>query len=122
MNNLYSFIAYFTIGCEVGFLFYIFIFFIFFYIFFKKTIDFNVEYCYYIYMVIPLITLIKISIPNTPFERIDFISIIVKLITEVNLTKKELPQALFFYIFLNLDLHSFFFDIIYINIYINVLK
>ena len=50
-------------------------------------------------MVIPLITLIKISIPNTPFERIDFISIIVKLTTEVNLTKKELPQALFFYIF-----------------------
>ena len=47
-------------------------------------------------MVIPLITLIKISIPNTPFERIDFISNI-KLTTEVSLMQKELPQALFFY-------------------------
>ena len=58
-------------------------------------------------MVIPLITLIKISIPNTPFERIDFISIIVKLTTEVNLAKKSFPK-LFFYIFLIIDLYSFF--------------
>lgn len=43
-------------------------------IFFKnllnKRIEFFVEICYNLNKVIPLVTLNKISIPNTPFERI----------------------------------------------------
>lgn len=42
-------------------------------IFFEKGIANSVVICYNLYVVIPLVTSNKISIPNTPFERFVYI-------------------------------------------------